>query len=138
MCYSARVAVDFDIDPDRVRAFLRGKAAARRAQIDERFERATLDAQAIVAEIARVVKPRRIYQWGSLLSRDRFTEISDIDIALEGLAGAEQFFAALGLAMERSTLPIDVVELEKLPPTTAERIRERGKLVYERDEPADP
>ena len=85
-----------------------------------------------------MVNPRRIYQWGSLLNRDRFTEISDIDIALEGLTGAEQFFAALGLAMERSTLPVDVVELEKLPPTAAERIRERGKLVYERDEPADP
>ena len=61
------VPVDFDIDLDRVRAFLRGKADGRRAQIDERFERATHDAQAIVAEIARVVEPRRIYQWGALL-----------------------------------------------------------------------
>ena len=32
-------------------------------------------------------------------------------------------------------MPVDVVELEKVPPDVAERIRERGALVHERSDP---
>lgn len=39
--------------------------------------------------------PLKIMQWGSLLNRDLFTEISDIDIAVEGIASAEQYFKLL-------------------------------------------
>ena len=125
---------DFGVDLDQVRAFLADKEQRRRARVDERFVRATRDARAIVLEIAVQVNPRRIYQWGSLLDRRRFSEISDLDIAVEGLDGPTQFFQVLGIAMNGTTLPVDVIELEKVPADVAERIRKRGALVHERSD----
>ena len=126
---------DFGVDLDRARAFLADKEWRRRARIDERYARATRDARAIVSEISARVNPRRIYQWGSLLDRRRFSEISDLDIAVEGLNGPAEFFQVLGIAMNGTALPVDVVELEKLPADVAERIRKRGALVHERRDP---
>ncbi len=126
---------EFGIDLDRARAFQREKERRRRARIDVRFEQATRDASAIVAAIAEQVNPRRIYQWGSLLDRSRFSEISDIDVAVEGLSGPAEFFRTLGIAMHGTTLPVDVIELEKVPEDIAERIRTRGALVHERSSP---
>ena len=123
------------IDLDRARAFQAAKERRRRARIQKRFERATCDAGAIIAAIAEQVNPRRIYQWGSLLDRSRFSEISDIDIAVEGLRGPAEFFRTLGIAMDGTTLPVDVIELEKVPEDIAERIRTRGALVHERLDP---
>lgn len=126
---------EFGIDLDRARAFQREKERRRRARNGVRFEQATRDASAIVAAIAEQVNPRRIYQWGSLLDRSRFSEISDIDIAVEGLRGPAEFFRTLGIAMEGTTLPVDLIELEKVPEDIAERIRTRGALVHERSDP---
>ena len=126
---------DFGVDLDQVRAFLADRTRRRRARVDERYAQATRDAQAIVSEIAAQVNPRRIYQWGSLLDRRRFSEISDLDIAVEGLNGPAEFFHVLGIAMNATALPVDVVELEKVPADIAERIRKRGVLVHERRDP---
>ena len=126
---------EFGVDLDRVRAFLADKERRRRMKVDERYARATRDARTIVSEIVTQVNPRRIYQWGSLLDRKRFTEISDLDIAVEGLNGPAEFFRILGIAMNGTTLPVDIVELEKVPADVAERIRKRGALVHERRDP---
>ena len=126
---------DFGVDLGQVRAFLADREQRRRARVDERYAQATRDARAIVSEIAAQVNPRRIYQWGSLLDRKRFSEIFDVDIAVEGLNGAAEFFQVLGIAMNGTALPVDVVELEKIPADVAERIRERGALVHERKNP---
>ena len=126
---------EFGVDLDRVRAFLADKEQRRRLRIDERYARATRDARAIVSEIAAQVNPRRIYQWGSLLDRERFSEISDLDIAVEGLNGPAEFFRVLGIAINGTAFPVDVVELEKVPADVAERIRKRGALVHERRDP---
>ena len=126
---------EFGVDLDRVRAFLADREQRRRLAVDERYARATRDARAIVSEIAAQVNPRRIYQWGSLLDRKRFSEISDLDIAVEGLSGPAEFFRILGIAMNGTALPVDVVELEKVPADVAERIRKRGALVHERRDP---
>ena len=123
---------DFGVDLCRARAFLADREERRRERLDERYAQATRDARAIVSEIAAQVNPRRIYQWGSLLDRKRFSEISDLDIAVEGLNGPAEFFQVLGIAMNATVLPVDVVELEKLPADVAERIRVRGALVHER------
>ena len=117
------------------RAFLADRAERRRERLEERHAQATRDARAIVSEIAAQVNPRRIYQWGSLLDRNRFSEISDLDIAVEGLNGSAEFFQVLGIAMNATVLPVDVVELEKLPADVAESIRTRGALVHERRDP---
>ena len=126
---------DFGVDLCRARAFLADREDRRRERLDERYAQATRDARAIVTEIAAQVNPRRIYQWGSLLDRKRFSEISDLDIAVEGLNGPAEFFRVLGIAMNATVLPVDVVELEKLPADVAERIRTRGALVHERRDP---
>ena len=126
---------EFGVDLDEVRAFLADREQRRRARIDERYARATRDARAIVSEIAIQVNPRRIYQWGSLLDRKRFSEISDLDIAVEGLSGPAEFFQVLGIAMNATALPVDIVELEKVPEEVADRIRRRGALVHERRDP---
>ena len=126
---------EFGIDLDRARAFQAEKERRRRARVQKRFEQATRDAGAIIAAIAEQVNPRRIYQWGSLLDRSRFSEISDIDIAVEGLRGPVEFFRTLGIAMDETTLPVDVIELEKVPEDIAERIRTRGALVHARVDP---
>ena len=125
---------DFGVNLDQVRAFLAERERRRRERIDERYAQATRDAGAIVSEIAEQVNPRRIYQWGSLLDRKRFSEISDLDLAVEGLNGPAEFFQVLGIAMNGTALPVDVVELEKLPADVAERIRKRGALVHERSD----
>ena len=126
---------DFGVDLDQVRAFLADREQRRRARIDERYAQATRDVRAIVSQIAAQVNPRRIYQWGSLLDRRRFSEISDLDIAVEGLNGPAEYFQVLGIAMNATDLPIDIVELEKVPADIAERIRKRGVLVHERSDP---
>ncbi len=126
---------DFGVDLDQVRAFLVAREQRRRARIDERYAQATRDVRTSVAQIAAQVNPRRIYQWGSLLDRRRFSEISDLDIAVEGLNGPAEYFQVLGIAMNATSLPIDIVELEKVPADIAERIRKRGVLVHERSAP---
>lgn len=126
------VDTDFGVDMERVRAFVRAKSERRRKAIDERFAQASGDFEGIVASIVASVNPRRIYQWGSLLDRRRFSLISDIDIAVEGLRGPQEFFRTLGIAMDGTSLPVDVVEMEKIPSDVAERIRRRGRIVYER------
>ena len=125
---------EFGVDLERARAFQAEKERRRQARIDARFEQATRDANAIVAAIAEQVNPRRIYQWGSLLDRSRFSEISDIDLAVEGLRDPAEFFRTLGIAMDGTRLPVDVIELEKLPEDLAERIRTRGRVVHERSD----
>ena len=64
--------------------------------------------------------PVRIYQWGSLLRREPFSEISDIDLAVEGLDDSGSFFILLSEADEMSDL------------LHAESIVKKGKLIYER------
>ncbi|MGA2545360.1 MAG: nucleotidyltransferase domain-containing protein [Rectinemataceae bacterium] len=122
----------FDIDLNAVRAFLATKEERRRVALDLRFERARTDFDAIVERIVARHSPRRVYQWGSLLDRNKFSELSDIDVAVEGLDGPEEFFALLGDVMQISEFPLDIVELEKVGSENADYIRKTGRLVYER------
>jgi predicted nucleotidyltransferase len=77
-------------------------------------------------------RPKRIYQWGSLLHPEEFNDLSDIDIAVEGLKSAKIFFDLFGAIEELTKFPVDLVEIEKIDPIHAESIRKNGKLVYER------
>ena len=131
------MAAESSINLQSVREFLARKNARRRAAVDERWELAQRDFARITRHIIAVYEPLRVYQWGSLLDRRRFSRISDIDIALEGLTGPEEYFAILGDAMNMTSLPLDIIELEKLDAETAELIRTGGKLVYERHEGTD-
>jgi predicted nucleotidyltransferase len=125
--------VDGQVDSRQAFRFLQSKESRRQRALDKRHATAVADFERIARLIAERYTVRRIWQWGSLLDRARFSEMSDIDIALEGVAGPREFFAILGLALEQTDLPVDVIELEHVSPTVADRIRARGRLVYEHD-----
>ena len=120
------------VDPSSTRRFFEEKALRRSRRLDERFDAASEDARKIVSMLERDYSPHRIYQWGSLLDRARFSEISDIDIAVEEIAGTQAYFELYGKALAMTSFPLDLVELERIEPVHADSIRRSGKLLYER------
>ena len=125
------VSVDVDIEA-AVRSYQR-RRATRAAALADRLARAQQDARSIVDLVARELRPRRILQWGSLIHTGRFSEISDIDIAIDGTAADEQTLSAVRAAAEAMTdLHVDLVVLERLDPGRAHLIREFGRKVWER------
>jgi predicted nucleotidyltransferase len=121
------------VDIAECRRFLEQREAARQSALDRRFAQAWHDFRAITHMLIRQYRPRRIYQWGSLLNRQEFSEISDIDIAVEGIQSAERFFALFGDADQLSRCSLDLVELERMEPEFADLIRLKGALVYDRE-----
>ena len=121
-----------EIDLEAVRAFLQNKEDVLKTRLRGKRQAACADFDRIVAYIISKYNPSRIYQWGSLMRPENFSEISDIDIGLEGLKGPEEYFAVLGDAMDMTSFPLDIIELEKIDPADAEHIRKKGRLVYER------
>ena len=120
----------FDIEAARLN--LRNREKARQRQLDSLYERAVSDFEKIVSHLISKYDPIRIFQWGSLLHRERFREWSDIDIALEGLSHPLAGLSAASDAQEMTELPVDLVELERIHPLNAQSIRSDGRLVYER------
>jgi predicted nucleotidyltransferase len=120
------------VDPRDTRRFFDEKALRRARFLDERFAEANADAEKIIEMVQRDYRPSRIWRWGSLLDRSRFSEISDIDIAVEGIGDTATFFALYGKALAMTAFPLDLIELERIEPIHADSIRKNGRLVYER------
>ena len=118
------------VDPADTVAFLRRRETARQRALDARFCTAWADFDRIVAMIASEFAPRRIWQWGSLLHRRHFSTRSDIDIAVEGLGPADRLFRLHARAEELTTLPLHIIELERIQPEYAHLIRTSGRLVH--------
>lgn len=119
-------------DRRMVRDYIKRKENERKTALSARLEQARKDFATIVDHIITLYNPKRIYQWGSLIDGSHFSEISDIDIALEGVTDPAEFFKLLGAAEEMTDLPLDIVQLEYVHPAYAEGIRTRGRLVHER------
>lgn len=119
-----------EFDFDRARRFVLEKRQKRRASLDARYEKACTDFRRITAMIWEQYHPKAIYQWGSLLNRRDFSEISDIDIALMGDFSAESIFEMYGKALDMTDFPLDIIELDKIHPLHAKNIRKNGRLVY--------
>ena len=96
------------------------------------FQQALKDASSILELIIRKYNPVRIYQWGSLLDEESFSEISDIDIALEGIVEPETFFNLYKDVESMTDFSLDIVQLEKIEPEFSEIIKMKGEMVYER------
>ena len=64
---------------------LRRRAVQRRQHLQELVREAEQDVAAIIRMLVARYRPKRIYQWGSLVDATNFREWSDIDLALEGL-----------------------------------------------------
>lgn len=123
-----------NFDYTKARQFLERKEQDQKKALEKRYNQAWQDSQEIIKFIIERYNPQRIYQWGSLLDREHFAEISDIDIALEGITSAEQIFEIYGNIMNMSDFSIDLVQMEKIAPEFAEIIKKKGKVVYERRE----
>ena len=120
------------IDITKARHYLEQLNESRQKHLHERFLKAREAAQRIVRMLAERYPVTRIYQWGSLLEESHFSEISDIDIAIEGDVSAEDFFRLYGEAMEMTNFHLDLVQLDKIDPLHAKSIRKKGRIVYER------
>jgi predicted nucleotidyltransferase len=128
---TGKTAKSFDLHAARNRLVQAEEASRTRDR--QRCKRASLDASKIIERIIEIARPKRIYQWGSLLSPEQFREYSDIDIALEGVRDPELFFKVLKEAEALTQFPVDIVQLETIEPEYASDIRTRGKLVYEHE-----
>ncbi len=107
------------------------RQARRREALRRRLQSAQRDAARIIATIAAEYRPRRIYQWGSLVHTERFAEISDIDIAVEGMSYDEHLLATIrSLADEMTDLHVDLVVMERLDPGRADLIRRFGTVAW--------
>jgi predicted nucleotidyltransferase len=123
------------LDPEHVRKARQGlvrREEERRSRNRQLHAQAVHDSRAIVDMIVQQFNPDRVYQWGSVLRPERFRDYSDIDIAVEGITQPEAYFDLLGKAQAMTTLPVDIVQLEKVEPEFAESIRTEGRVVYER------
>ncbi len=106
-------------------------------KLAERYQAATYDASMIMHYIAEHYRPSRIYQWGSLVSGSHFSELSDIDIGIEGIHDPATFFRIIADAEKMTAFPLDIVQMETIDPLFAEGIRKKGHCVYEHNKPAE-
>ena len=118
---------------EAARAFQKKKRLASQKKLALRHQRALNDFQQIVDMIVNKYKPKKIYQWGSLLNKDQFSEISDIDIAVEGMPDAQSYFNMLADAEKLTSFPLDIVEMESIHELHKNMIIQKGVLVYERN-----
>jgi predicted nucleotidyltransferase len=123
-----------DFDYKKAHQFLEKKEQDRKQFLDKKYHQACQDFEKIVNFIILKYNPKKIYQWGSLLNREHFSEISDIDIALEGVTSAEQLFEIYGAIMSMTDFSVDLIQIEKIEPEFAELIKKNGRAVYERIE----
>ncbi|MFP4301430.1 MAG: nucleotidyltransferase domain-containing protein [Alkalispirochaetaceae bacterium] len=120
-------AESFDRVHERERERRRREAqeAAQRKLVDK-AERA---AKQVFKHVIAEYEPEEIYLAGSLVDSDRFTEISDIDIAISGLS-PEELEEVSDWAEEKSSYPVDILDLDRAEQLHIDSIRRSGRRVY--------
>lgn len=73
---------------------------------------------------------KRLYLFGSSLSKRLLAPWSDIDLAIEGLKG-DLFFRAYALMLKEARFPVDLKPFEDLDRLFKERIKKEGEIIYE-------
>ena len=119
-----------NIDIKAARKFQQDKLKKQQEELDKKFQQASQDFNAICEMIIRDFQPESIYQWGSLLERNKFSAISDIDIAVSGIQDARKYFQLLKKAEELTDFPVDIIQLEKIHPLHKEMILKKGIEIY--------
>ena len=119
-------------DYDAAREFIQLKSERKKRKSHDLYRKAKKESEDIIEVIKKNFSVKRIYQWGSILSPEHFDENSDIDIAIEGLDSVEIFFKLYGIALEKTSFPLDLIEMEKIDILNRKSIIENGKLIYER------
>lgn len=114
-----------------IREYVRRRIRARDRTRTRLLSRARADSAAIVGLMARELSPARIYQWGSLVQQSSFSELSDIDLAVEGVADPRKLHEMHGELQRLTAFDLDIVRIESLRPAAADHIRRWGRVVYE-------
>lgn len=109
----------------------RKRVDERNRQRRELWERAKTEADCAVALIIERYEPRRVIQWGSVLRPERFTEISDIDIAVEGITDPETWSRLETDVLAVVSFPLHLIPFEQVIPVHQQDILARGRVVYE-------
>ena len=109
----------------------RKRVDERTRQRRELWEKARTEADRAIALIIERYKPRRVIQWGSVLRPERFTEISDIDIAVEGVTDPETWNRLETDVLAVVSFPLHLIPFEQVIPIHQQDILSRGRVVYE-------
>lgn len=93
------------------------------------WRQARADAERIIEWVVACFNPRRIIQWGSVLESRHFSEISDIDLAIEGV-GSLAFLDLMRGAEEKTDFSLDLVRWENLEPEFQRILLMKGRIRY--------
>ena len=95
------------------------------------WQSASADVERIMAMILDCYRPEKIFQWGSLLAPDHFSEASDIDLAVEGISSLD-FNRLVADAENLTRFPLHLIRMESLAPEFYNILRMRCRVIYER------
>ncbi len=118
---------------EEMRSFIAKKNQRRRNNLEQLYKTANRDFANISTMIIEKYNPAALWQWGSLLDQKHFSEISDIDIALEGVVDPAVFFKILKDAEGMTSFSLDIIQMETVEPIFAAKIKQNGKVIYERN-----
>ncbi|MEW6215020.1 MAG: nucleotidyltransferase domain-containing protein [Nitrospirota bacterium] len=114
---------------------------ARLAEDEERrlrlFEKVREAAKKSAKVLVEEFGAERVYLIGSLLSKDDFTESSDVDIAVSGLK-TEEYFKALSLiwGLFPKGIKLDLIPIEDADEYLRSRILTEGVILYDKKQSA--
>jgi predicted nucleotidyltransferase len=107
------------------------KNRLRKAKTNElRRKKALAEARRLAKVLASDYHIKKVIVFGSTNEPGKFSETSDIDLAVLGLK-ARDYFQALGQLIGESTFTIDLVDYESGGVLIKKRI-DRGKVLYEK------
>jgi len=109
---------------------LQEKRKQKRELCEKLFQYAVSDFQVMVEHIKSHYPGVKIYQWGSLLTPEHFDELSDIDIAVEGITSPGVFFKLYKELDDMTEFSLDLVELDKMDSISRNSILERGMKIH--------
>lgn len=106
------------------------KQQAQKKEIDRLM---TEKAKSVLPQLIQVLvnefQAKKIILFGSL-AKGKFTQTSDIDLAVAGIP-PERYFRALATVNSCTEFEIDLKPLEDLKPYFYHRVMETGKIIYE-------
>lgn len=120
-------AESFDRVHERERE--RRRREAQEAAQKRLVSKAQRIANKVIKHIVAEYEPQEIYQAGSLVDSQRFTEISDIDIAVRGLS-PEELSEVEDWAEENSSFPVDLIDLDRAEEAHVASVESTGRRVF--------
>jgi len=110
----------------------RARREARRLHREHLWQQARDEADLAIRHLIEQYKPTRIIQWGSVLRPEQFSEISDIDIAIEGVDDMQTLSRIERELEAMVSFPLHLERFDRLHPEHQKQILMRGKVVYAR------